>query len=75
MKKTITFRGFPAVQFKHTTYEKGKYTIHEGMIFFVQGDFVSLTCIYPSRHIPSPGFQEYLDSFEFVPNTPPPQTD
>lgn len=65
-KKSMLFQDLPAVRFKHTTFAEGKYTIHEGIIFFRQGDFVSLTCVYPSRLIPSPGFQEYLDSFEFA---------
>lgn len=66
LKKSVTFRGLRAFQFKHTTYAEGRYTLHEGIIFFDRGDFVSLTCVYPSRLIPSPGFREYLESFELL---------
>ena len=67
LKKYTDFHGLPAVRFKHTTRAEGKYTIHEGMAFFTpDGDFVSLTCVYPSDAFPSSGFREYLDSFNWT---------
>lgn len=66
LRKAEFFQNRPAIRFKHITFAKDRFTIHEGIAFFVGGDFVSLSCVYPSRIIPSPGFQEYLNLFEIL---------
>ncbi len=66
LKKYAKFKGFNAAQFKHTTRSGGIETVHEGIVFLVKGDFVSLTCVYPSSLSPEPTFNEYADTFELM---------
>ena len=65
-KKFAVFKGYKAAQFRHKIRSGGIETIHEGIVFLVKGDFVSLTCVYPASLRPSPTFNEYADTFEFI---------
>jgi hypothetical protein len=63
-KKEIAFLGFYAVHFRHIVFSAGTETIHEGLAFFANGDFVSLTCVYPAAITPDPGFNDFVNAFE-----------
>jgi hypothetical protein len=68
-KKSI-FRGFNSNEFKYTSNYEGVQITHEGITFFVDGDSIALTCIYPSLVSPSPTFEEFVESFELLPLEP-----
>lgn len=65
-RKFSKFKGYNAAQFIHTTHAGGVESTHEGIVFIVNGDFVSLSCVYPSSLIPSPTFNEFANSFKFT---------
>ena len=65
-KKHARFRNYNAAMFKHMSHVDGVEKIHEGIIFIAEGDFVSLTCVYPSDVTPSPSFGSFINSFEFT---------
>lgn len=65
-KRYAMFKGYNAAQFVHTTRAGGVESVHEGIVFIVNGDFVSITCVYPSSLSPSPTFNEYANTFEFT---------
>lgn len=65
-KKEITFRGFPAASFKHMTFTGGSKTIHEGLVFLMNGDCVSLSCVYPAALSPLPSFNDFTNAFERI---------
>ncbi len=69
-KKELTFRGFNAAHFKHTVFSAGTETIHEGLIFIANGNFVSLSCVYPADISPNPSFQNFVNSFEGLHSQP-----
>ncbi len=67
-KKEITFHGFPAATFKHFTFTGGSKTVHEGLIFLMNGNCVSLSCVYPAAVSPSPSFDDFINAFELMEN-------
>lgn len=69
-KKQAIFRGFESVRFKHTVTSAGIETIHEGLAFIVDDNFVSLTCVYPSYISPDPSFNEFVSTFEMADKDP-----
>lgn len=69
-KKERTFLGFNAVHFRHIVFSAGTETIHEGLAFFANGDFVSLTCVYPVAITPNPGFNDFVNAFEALDKEP-----
>jgi hypothetical protein len=63
-KKEMRFRGFNAAAYKHTTFAGSTETIHEGLIFLMNGDAVTLTCVYPADVVPNPTFNAFIGAFE-----------
>lgn len=65
--KEMKFRGLNAAMFRHTVFFGDTGMVHEGLIFFIaNGDFVSLTCVHPANGTPSPTFNEYINSVDFI---------
>ncbi|MFC1794991.1 hypothetical protein ACFL3Q_15555, partial [Planctomycetota bacterium] len=64
--KTI-FLGFNANRYKYIEVVEGVEILHEGIIFILDGDSISLTCVCPKAVNPQPSFDEFVKSFELLP--------
>lgn len=65
--KQTVFRGFNASRYKYIDVLEGVEILHEGIVFILDGDSVSLTCAYPKAVDPQPSFDEFVKSFELLP--------
>lgn len=65
-KKYMKFKGYNAARFRHETRAGGVESVHEGIVFLMKANFVSLTCVYPSSLTPSPTFEDFIGSFELA---------
>lgn len=65
-KKELTFRGCHATLYKHTTHTGGTETVHEGLVFLMNGDCICLSCVYPASTTPNPTFDEFISAFQRV---------
>ena len=63
----LIFRGFNARNYEYIDVVEGIEILHEGIIFILDGDSVSLTCVYPKAVDPQPSFDEFVKSFELLP--------
>jgi hypothetical protein len=63
----LIFRGFNARNYEYIDVVEGIEILHEGIIFILDGDSVSLTCVYPKAVEPQPSFDEFVKSFELLP--------
>jgi TPR repeat protein len=63
-KKDINFQGQMAVMFKHATFDGQIETVHEGIVFMINNNFVCLSCVYPSTETPSPTLIEFANTFQ-----------
>lgn len=63
-KRELTFLGGNAVVFKQITHPGNTKTIHEGLNFFLDGESIVLTCVYPSSHNPLLSFDEFVKTLE-----------
>lgn len=70
LKKELLFKDSNAVMFRQITFPDDLKTSHEGLCFFVDGNAITLTCVYLSSKVPSPSFNEFTESFELLNNTP-----
>jgi hypothetical protein len=61
------FLGFNANRYKYIEVVEGVEILHEGIIFIIDGDSISLTCVYPKVINPQPSFNEFVKSFELLP--------
>jgi len=59
--------GFNANRYKYIEVVEEFEILHEGIIFILDGDSVSLTCVYPIAVDPQPSFDEFVKSFELLP--------
>jgi hypothetical protein len=62
-----TFQGFNANRYKYIDVVEGVEIFHEGIVFILNGDSVSLTCVYPKEVDIQPSFDEFVKSFELLP--------
>ena len=69
-KKEIAFLGLNATHFKHIAFSGGTETVHEGIVFILNGDFVALTCVYPADIAPNPSFSDFVNAFETLDRQP-----
>ena len=65
-----TFKGFNSNSFQYITYHEGIEIIHEGIIFLMDGDSISLTSVYPKSVPPTLKFDDFLKSFDLLPLEP-----
>jgi len=61
------FCGFNASRYKYIDVVEGVEVLHEGVVFILDGDSVSLTCVYPKAVDPQPSLDEFAKSFELLP--------
>ena len=63
----IVFRGFNARKYEYIDVVEGVEILHEGIVFILDGDSVSLTCVYPKEVDHQPSFDKFVKSFELLP--------
>ncbi len=63
----FVFRGFNARKYEYIYVVEGVEILHEGIVFILDGDSVSLTCVYLKEVVPQPSFDEFVKSFELLP--------
>ena len=59
-----TFKGFSSSYFKYSHYHDEVKIITDGVVFLVDGDAFSLTCLYPENISPEYNFTDFINSFE-----------
>ena len=64
------FKGFNSNFYKYSHHHEGIEIISEGVVFLVDGDSISLTCVYPKSISPVHNLNDFKTSFELVPLEP-----
>lgn len=69
-EEIITYKSFKASRFAYLETEYNPPVLHEGLIFPLDGDSVSLTMVYPNTVVPEYSFDKFLASFDLTPLAP-----
>ncbi len=69
-EELIIYKGFKAHHFVYLEAELNPPILHEGLIFLLDGDSVSLTMLHPNSVVPDYSFDKFVASFNLIPLAP-----
>jgi len=66
----VAYKGFRAHSFAYREHHSSGSVYHEGLVFLLDGDAVSLTIVYADSVVPTYSFEQLIASFNLMPVAP-----